>query len=106
MRNDLVFFKIKLPSIIKYFFIILFLLTSVTKLISQNINCDLMLNPEDLMIDGEGTIFPGDTICLLAGPKNYLFLKNIHGTEEEPVLLLSYPEMAWMLINMAFLFHE
>jgi hypothetical protein len=89
MRNDLVFFKIKLPSIIKYFFIILFLLTSVTKLISQNINCDLMLNPEDLMIDGEGTIFPGDTICLLAGPKNYLFLKNIHGTEEEPVVIIN-----------------
>ena len=73
----------------KYFLIILFLLTSVTKLISQNINCDLMLNPEDLIIDGEGTIFPGDTICLLAGAKEYLFIKNLHGEVDNYIVIIN-----------------
>lgn len=79
----------KFPAIIKYFFIIMFLLTSVIKLISQNINCDHLVNPEDLMIDGEGTIFPGDTICLLAGAKEYLFIKNLHGEVDNYIVIIN-----------------
>ena len=89
MKTNLVHFQAKSHSIIKYFFIILFMLTSVNVLFSQNINCDHFVNPEEFMIDGEGTILPGDTICLLAGPKDYLFLKNITGTEEEPIVIIN-----------------
>ncbi len=89
MKTHLILLKAKFLSVMKYFLITLFLLTSVIKLISQNINCDHLVNPEEYMIDGEGTIFPGDTICLLAGTKEYLFIKNLHGDPDNYIVIIN-----------------
>ncbi len=72
---------------ISVFAIFLFLIAKFS--FSQNINCDHSISPSTTVVDGTGLIYPGDTVCLLAGPKNYLLLRNIHGTEEQPVVILN-----------------
>ena len=89
MKTNSMLLKFKFHSVITSFYIILFLLAFVVNSNSQNINCDHLVNPEDLMIDGEGTIFPGDTICLLAGAKEYLFIKNLHGEADNYIVIIN-----------------
>ena len=73
--------------IMSFFIIFLFLITKLG--FSQNINCDHSINSSTTVVDGTDLIYPGDTVCLLAGQKDYLLLRNIHGTVEQPVVVLN-----------------
>jgi len=73
--------------VISLCFILLFLITKLS--FSQNINCDHSIDYNTTVVDGTGFIYPGDTVCLLAGNKNYLLLRNIHGTDAEPIVILN-----------------
>ncbi len=47
---------------------------------SQNCNCTVSIPSTQLIVDGNNyTIQPGDTVCLLAGNRDYLKLTNFHG---------------------------
>ncbi|MCD4773202.1 MAG: right-handed parallel beta-helix repeat-containing protein [Bacteroidales bacterium] len=67
-------------------FVILLFLTAKHNF-SQN--CDHLISSGTTLVDGTGLIYPGDTVCLQAGQKDYLLLRNIHGTEEQPVVILN-----------------
>jgi len=50
--------------------------------------CDLVVSPNQHIIDGETLdINPGATICLAAGERGPLRIRNVIGTEESPVLV-------------------
>lgn len=56
--------------------------------IGQGINCDHEYTASNNIIDGED-ILPGDTVCLMGGSWNYILLRNIHGTEENPIVVIN-----------------
>ena len=73
--------------------ILLFLLvTIITFAFSFNVkakdDCTIQIPQDVLLVDG-AAINPGDVICLLPGNKDYLLLRNIHGTEANPVTIIN-----------------
>lgn len=62
-------------------------------LTAQPCNCDYELtsnNRKTAFLDGSHMgVQSGDTICIRAGLYNYIRLTNIHGTEEEPVVIIN-----------------
>ncbi len=55
-------------------------LYSANQLYSQNCNCTISIPSTQLIVDGNNyNIQPGDTVCLLAGNRDYLKLTNFHG---------------------------
>lgn len=62
------------------FSIISVFLFFTNQLFSQNCNCTISIPVSQLIVDGNNyNIQPGDTICLMAGNKDYLKLSNFHG---------------------------
>jgi len=61
---------------------------SVSAKTIANTNCTIEIASNEFLIDGSD-IIPGDVICLLAGEKDYLLLKDIHGTEEQPITIIN-----------------
>ncbi len=51
-------------------------------------NCNYTIQSTDLNIDGS-EFQPGDTLCLAAGTRSYLYLKDVIGTAEHPVVILN-----------------
>lgn len=71
-----------------YVFIFLFLFGS--SLFAQEIiNCDYIIEPDELSITELHTN-PGDTLCILAGQRPHLYLKNINGNEDSAVVIINY----------------
>ena len=64
---------------------LLFFFTAVAE---RNDNCTIEFASDITFIDGSD-INPGDVICLLAGNKDYLLLKDIHGTSSQPVTIIN-----------------
>lgn len=54
----------------------------------QIVDCTVEIPSEVVNIDGSDFI-PGDVICLLAGNKDYLLLKDIQGTEVNPITIIN-----------------
>lgn len=51
-------------------------------------NCDISISVAQNEVDGDNIeISPGQKICIEAGQKDYLLLKNIHGTPSNPVIV-------------------
>lgn len=55
----------------------------------KTINCDYIIDSDNVSITNH-TASPGDTMCLMAGVRPQLYLKNIVGSEEEPIVLINY----------------
>jgi len=50
--------------------------------------CDAYILRGTSIFDGEQTqVLPGETICMESGSRDYLVLKNIHGTPSNPILI-------------------
>lgn len=54
----------------------------------SNFHCDYEILPETSSITSL-TFRPGDTLCLMAGARGPLYLKNIIGTEREPIVVIN-----------------
>jgi len=78
-----------MKRIITLFLFILLVIASSTTSASQ-INCTVEIASDIIFIDGSTTtINPGDVVCLLAGNKDYLLLKDIQGTESQPITIIN-----------------
>jgi len=66
------------------------IVTAILQTEAQHSSCKLLITPDVTEIDGRSNasaVRPGDTICLLPGPKTHLALSYIHGTKESPVVI-------------------
>lgn len=67
------------------------LTTYGTTLSAQVCNCDHTIAANDEDIFGvDYSILPGDTICLLAGTKDLLYINGFHGDSINPVVFINY----------------
>ena len=77
--------------VMKNIFLILlisfFALSTQVKAISND-NCTIEIASDVLLVDG-ANINPGDVVCLLAGEKDYLLLRDIQGTEAQPITVIN-----------------
>ncbi|MCD6090951.1 MAG: right-handed parallel beta-helix repeat-containing protein [Bacteroidales bacterium] len=73
----------------KHSLLILFFLPGIfiSKAQSQ-IHCDYEIGSEIATVD-KLTFQPGDTLCLMAGQRGPLYLKNIIGTNESPIVIIN-----------------
>lgn len=59
--------------------------------VAQPCNCDLYIRPTDQYVDGSKLgAQAGDTICMMAGKKQYLNLFNFHGSEKAPIVFINF----------------
>ena len=72
-----------------YHIIFLLLLSSSLALSQKIINCDLIIENDDLYITNY-TASPGDTLCLMAGNRPHLYLRDIMGAQDTPVVLINH----------------
>lgn len=71
----------------RYLLLILFL-SFVQLTIAQE--CDLEIESSVTIINGDETqIMPGDVVCLNGGNKDFLLLRNIHGTADNPITFIN-----------------
>jgi len=71
---------------------IVLLLLSFHHASGQTQNCDLSIPASEGNIDGRfnaSGVQPGDTICLLPGQKSYLWITHLHGSPEEPIVIIN-----------------
>ena len=55
-----------------------------------NAQCDHDIEASVFVIDGDEIDFtPGDVVCLLAGNKDFLLIKNVHGTSDNPITFIN-----------------
>lgn len=53
--------------------------------------CDIIVDANEFIVDGDNlSISPGNTICISESQKDYLLIKNIHGTESSPITIKNY----------------
>ncbi len=53
-------------------------------------NCSREIAADIQLIDGKSIVIqPGETVCLLGGSKDYLLIRNVHGTAERPVTFIN-----------------
>jgi len=80
--------------LLKYLILILpgLLSLSLSPATGQTPNCAMLIPATEGTIDGRSNaseIRPGDTICLAPGQKLYLRIMYLHGTPEEPVVIIN-----------------
>jgi hypothetical protein len=71
-------------------YILFFLLVPPFLIMAQQRGCDLTIFPSQGEIDGHGNaanIGPGDTICLEPGARSFLWIKYLHGSKEQPIVI-------------------
>ena len=71
------------PLLLSSIIILLFL-----NIRASRVNCTVEIASDIMLIDGSA-FNPGDVICLLAGNKDYLLLRDIHGTESQPITIIN-----------------
>ncbi len=50
--------------------------------------CDITIEANEFVVDGDNlSISPGNTICITESQKDFLLIKNIHGTETNPITI-------------------
>ncbi len=55
--------------------------------------CDHVISTDVSTANGRtnySSVSPGDTVCIVAGTRNYLTLRNFEGTPEEPITFINY----------------
>ena len=58
----------------------------------QSPGCGLLIPASTGFVDGHDNasgIGPGDTICLLPGSRSWLWIRYLHGTAEEPIVIMN-----------------
>lgn len=55
---------------------------------TTQVDCTVEIASDVFLIDGS-TYNPGDVICLLPGNKDYLLLRDIQGTESQPITIIN-----------------
>jgi hypothetical protein len=74
-------------------FLALVLLNTVIKTsIAQQRSCALLVNATEWSVDGRtnaSLVRPGDTICLLNGTRQFLWLSYLHGTAAQPIVVMN-----------------
>lgn len=55
----------------------------------KEINCDLIIENDNQYITNYNAS-PGDTLCLMAGFREHLYLRDIQGAQDTPVVLINY----------------
>jgi hypothetical protein len=71
-------------SILSLIFVIFFTLNSNAQ------ECNLEIESSVTIINGDDySINPGDVVCLNGGNKDFLLLRNIHGTAENPITFIN-----------------
>lgn len=71
------------PLLLSSIIILLFINTRASQ-----VACTVEIASEIVLIDGSA-FNPGDVICLLAGNKDYLLLRDIQGTESQPITIVN-----------------
>ncbi|HYG38797.1 MAG TPA: gliding motility-associated C-terminal domain-containing protein [Cytophagales bacterium] len=85
LKATLPFLKFSLKVIL-----FLFLLLNSSKTLSQDCNCDHTITLDQEIIDGSKLgISPGDTICIQAGKREYLWFQNFEGTQDKPLVFIN-----------------
>lgn len=57
---------------------------------SLSAQCDHDIDAAVFVIDGDDIdINPGDVVCLLAGNKDFLLIRNVHGTSDNPITFIN-----------------
>jgi len=70
--------------------IITVLFTFFSFLNELNAQCDHEIESSVLVIDGDDITFnPGDVVCLNGGNKDYLLIRNIHGSSDNPITFVN-----------------
>lgn len=69
-------------------FITIILFSGLTNYGQNTPECTVEIPESEQLVDGTN-INPGDIICILAGNKDYLLFRDIHGTEENPVTIIN-----------------
>jgi hypothetical protein len=82
------FFRRKQLNFHEAFLILLFLWMSFEGKTQSSIHCDFEIGPEISAITNQ-SFNPGDTLCLMDGNRGPLYLKNVLGTEEQPIVLIN-----------------
>lgn len=70
------------------FLVLLFFLGSFNSVAQNSFHCDYEIYPSTTSITNI-TFQPGDTLCLMAGVRGALYLKNIVGTAENPIVIIN-----------------
>jgi hypothetical protein len=73
----------------KYTLAVLGILTVFAVSAQQQVNCDYIIDSSTVSITNYHAS-PGDTMCLEAGVRPHLYLKNIVGSEENPVVIINH----------------
>lgn len=77
-------------KIFTYFFFLYSYLFCFQATEAQNCNCDFTIPLNTTTINGTSLgVQPGDTICLLAGQRTFLYFKNIIGDSLHPVVIIN-----------------
>ena len=53
---------------------------------AQDCGCDHVISPDVNYFNGEG-VLPGEVICITAGTRSALKIKNVHGSTSDPIIL-------------------
>lgn len=56
---------------------------------TSQVTCTIEIANDIFIIDGAAAINPGDVVCLLPGNKDYLLLRDIQGTEAQPITIIN-----------------
>lgn len=74
-------------KILAYSLLIL-LATPIMSLYGQD--CDISIDVNQLIVDGNDlNVSPGNTICIDASQKDFLLIRNVHGNENNPVIIVN-----------------
>ncbi|MEM9775509.1 MAG: hypothetical protein AAF902_13085, partial [Chloroflexota bacterium] len=83
MKLSAVFSTLVLPA--------LFLISAFFTTAQANSTCDYIHPSDTWKLSGDDHNFqPGDTICLEAGERGPLRIENIHGTAENPIIIINH----------------
>ena len=70
--------------------LIFLLLFSAFQVRSQQRVCDVEIPPSTFVIDDtHGTIHPGDVVCIKGSTKDFLLIRNVHGTAQMPIRFIN-----------------
>jgi len=74
---------------LKYYLVSLNIIFAINSYAQKDIHCDLLIDSTTVSITNY-VASAGDTLCLMAGYRPQLYLKNIKGSEEKPVVIINY----------------
>lgn len=80
---------------------------------AQDCGCDHVISSDVNYFNGEG-VLPGEVICISAGPRSALKIKNVHGSTSDPIIIKNCggeviiegePALQTLLIGNSYFFH-